>query len=83
MHRESIHEGIKYPCPHCEYQATQTGRLKIHIESVHLGIKYPCDSCEYQATELGSLNVHIKRAHMGIEMRKKEDETKEANESQN
>ena len=37
------HEGIKYPCDQCEYQATRKGNLDQHKRSVHKGIKkYTC-----------------------------------------
>ena len=32
---KSVHEGLKFPCPHCEYQATQKGNLQTHIKSSH------------------------------------------------
>ena len=31
----SKHEGIKYPCNQCDYQATQQGDLKKHIQRKH------------------------------------------------
>ena len=29
-HQKSVHDGVKYPCKHCIYQATSNGRLKEH-----------------------------------------------------
>ena len=37
----SVHDGVKYPCKHCNYEATQKGHLKEHQKSVHDGVKYP------------------------------------------
>ena len=34
-HVESIHLGIKYPCEHCSYKATNKGHLKRHFKSFH------------------------------------------------
>ena len=34
-HYRSIHEGIKYPCNQCDYQATQKDSLKGHIQLSH------------------------------------------------
>ena len=42
-HIQSKHEGIKYPCNQCDYQATKQGSLQTHIQSKHEGIKYPCN----------------------------------------
>ena len=36
QHKRSIHEGRKYPCNHCDYQAPQSGTLTRHIRSKHL-----------------------------------------------
>ena len=49
-HEQSKHEGEKYPCDLCDYQATDRGNLTRHKQSKHEGKKYPCDSCDYQAT---------------------------------
>ena len=45
---ESVHEGIKYSCEQCEYQATRKESLDKHRRSVHDWIKYPCGQFEYQ-----------------------------------
>ena len=62
-HRRSKHEGVKYPCDQCTYQATTRGSLKKHLQSVHEGIKYACPHCDYQATEKSSLKKHIQSQH--------------------
>ena len=62
-HYRSIHEGIKYPCNHCDYQATQQTHLQKHIQSVHEGIRYPCNQCDYQATQQCHLQRHIAAKH--------------------
>ena len=49
QHRRAVHEGIKYPCGQCEYQATSKRNLDQHKKSVHEGIKYPCEQCELYA----------------------------------
>jgi hypothetical protein len=46
-HKQSRHEGKKYPCDSCDYQATERGHITTHKQSKHEGKKYPCD---YQAT---------------------------------
>ena len=34
-HYRSKHEGVKYPCNQCDYQATTQGNLQRHIQSQH------------------------------------------------
>ena len=34
-HKQSMHEGVKYSCNQCEYQATNQGNLKRHKQSHH------------------------------------------------
>merc|ERR1711942_431314 len=29
-HQKSVHDGVKYPCTHCSYQATQKANVKEH-----------------------------------------------------
>ena len=53
-----VHDGIRYPCPHCDHQASARYNLKIHIECVHDVIKYPCPHCDYQTTRKGCLKTH-------------------------
>ena len=51
--QDKIHEGIKYECDQCDYQAAQQTNLKTHTMSVHEGSKYQCDLCEFKATQKG------------------------------
>ena len=39
LHYKSIHQGVKYPCSQCDYQANQLGNLKKHIIKVHDGLR--------------------------------------------
>ena len=65
-HRRSKHEGIRYPCDHCDYAATTPTGLRQHKESKHEGIRYPCDHCDYAATTATSLKQHTHTKHEGI-----------------
>ena len=60
-HKQSIHEGMRYPCGDCDYQATDYSNLIKHRNSKHLGVKYPCPYCKYQATQKAHLKTHIAR----------------------
>ena len=65
-HIQSLHDGIKYPCNQCDYQAKRLGHLREHIESKHEGIKYLCDHCNYQASQQSALRRHMKSKHGSI-----------------
>ena len=39
-HQKSIHEGQKFNCKECEYQATTKGHLVTHQKSTHEGKRY-------------------------------------------
>ena len=34
-HKASEHEGVRYPCDQCYYQAKQKGHLRSHIKKQH------------------------------------------------
>lgn len=34
-HRESVHEGIRYPCEECDHRASTTWKLRAHIKKKH------------------------------------------------
>ena len=65
-HIRSKHEGVRYPCNQCEYQATTQGSLKTHKESIHEGVKYSCNKCEFHATQKGDLKRHREAIHEGV-----------------
>ena len=68
LHKQklTIHQGVKYACDQCDYQATTQSNLTVHIKSKHEGVKYACNQCNYQATQKSSLTVHIKSIHEGV-----------------
>ena len=35
LHKETKHEGLNFPCPHCKHISSQKGDLKRHIQSKH------------------------------------------------
>ena len=63
--QQAIHEGKKYTCRECEYQATTHGGLAQHQRAIHEGKKCPCEECDYQATTKGSLAQHQCSVHEG------------------
>ena len=58
--------GIKYQCPHCDYQATAKESLTAHKQSVHFGQKHPCPDCGKHFTQKRSITSHRQAVHLGI-----------------
>ena len=65
-HIQSEHQGVKFACNHCGYQATYQGNLTKHIQSQHNGLKYVCDQCDNQYTDTNTLRKHIQSVHEGV-----------------
>ena len=38
-HKQSKHEGVRYVCNQCEYEATKQGNLTIHKQNKDEGVK--------------------------------------------
>ena len=66
-HKQSVHEGKKYPCDACDNLATQKGDLRRHKQSVHEGKKpFLCDICDYRAGRKTHLRSHKQRVHHSV-----------------
>ena len=66
IHINDIHDKVrKYPCPQCEYAATNQGSLWKHKRFVHqMGEKkWKCDKCSYASVQSGNLVNHIRHVH--------------------
>ena len=63
QHKKSVHEGVKYPCNLCDYEATEQRSLTRHKQSGHEGVKCPCNLCDYEATKQSHLTAHKKSVH--------------------
>ena len=49
-HNKSSNEGVKYPCPKCNYKTSFEKDNKKHIAIVHEGLHpFHCNQCEYKA----------------------------------
>ena len=60
------HEGTKYYCDECDYNATTKNNVRIHRESKHLGKIYYCTECSYSSNCEESVNKHRRAKHLGI-----------------
>ena len=60
--------GQNFPCPVCEYQATQKDSFVNHqksVHKVHMGQKLPCPECDYQLSLKSNLVKQKISVHIG------------------
>jgi len=50
-------------CGQCDYVATRSDNLKMHIKNKHDLVRYPCDLCDYKSTRESDLRRHKKTVH--------------------
>ena len=63
QHKRAVHEGVKYACRQCNYQATLKGDLARHNRAVHEGIKYSCRQCDQQFSWKSGIAKHQRKVH--------------------
>ena len=67
IHKEAVHDGVRYNCPQCEHPCTTRSNLRRHIEKKHdRQRQHPCDSCSYAAGNEIQLKQHMDEVHLGI-----------------
>jgi KRAB domain-containing zinc finger protein len=58
------HNGVRYPCLLCDFEATQAGALKRHVRNMHDKVKdFPCDECEKEFAQNAQLTIHHDYEH--------------------
>ena len=68
VHYQNIHEGIRWPCDKCDYQARDRESLFKHMRIEHGNhIPYKCNKCDYEAKLRSSMYGHFKRYHSHAE----------------
>ena len=60
------HEGNKYTCDYCDYQASNPSNLYQHTRALHECVKHACNQCDKQYTDKGHLKHHIRTKHEGV-----------------
>lgn len=69
-HIDSVHEGVKHKCPHCDYEATEKTKLVRHIKTVHLQVKaFKCNQCTAAYAQSTELKDHINWVHLGVKLK--------------
>ena len=65
FHMNSVHRGIRFPCPEvgCDYKATLKHTLLMHTESKHSDMRHYCDICSLSTGNTDALQIHKIRTH--------------------
>ena len=67
IHKESVHDGLKHQCPHCEREWTTRSNMKKHIESRHSGKKKQCSRCNFTTAVTANLKYHERKEHLTVQ----------------
>ena len=66
LHRQNVHEGIKYPCDECDMVFNFKGNHKRHVLVVHKNMQYQCTYCDKRFKEARGIKEHTDAVHKGI-----------------
>jgi len=59
----SIDQRRKFNCVECDYRATQSSSLKVHVLAKHRGIRFPCQVCDFTGSTKANTKVHMRNKH--------------------
>lgn len=64
-HVMSVHDKVRFPCPHCDHQSTTIYHLKRHIQCRHEGNieQISCELCNYSCRKRENLKKHFEKVH--------------------
>ena len=62
-HMKSEHEGVRYSCNECDYQAMTKGVLNKHQQRKHEGLRFLCMECGKQLYSAFTLKKHQEIRH--------------------
>ena len=68
IHMRRNHEKVRYPCSHCDFQASGVRELNRHIQEIHEGIIFECEyeDCNYKNSRKYMVKYHVQFKHEGI-----------------
>jgi len=66
-HIKSVHQGVVFSCPFCEYKTDRKDSIERHQKLMHKDMEYlySCDKCVYTSKYKESLRAHVKNNHKG------------------
>ena len=62
-HKRKVHDERRFPCSQCNYRASDSFNLKLHVSKVHLGVKDMKKQCQYCDVQTTNVERHIKIFH--------------------
>ena len=60
---QSVHEGVKFICDQCDYEATTRSHLAEHKKAQPDWVTFDCDQCDYKSSWRSKLVGHVKAVH--------------------
>ena len=66
LHKQQIHEKIRFSCKQCEKSYTSKQNLEQHMQSVHEKIKHYCVYCNSSFKKTQSYKKHLQSKHTPI-----------------
>jgi uncharacterized Zn-finger protein len=67
LHREAVHDGVRYPCLTCGKEFTQKGNMQKHVRTVHEKRQdFACPLCGKKFGEAGHMKRHREAVHDGV-----------------
>ena len=70
-HIKSVHLGNRFSCNHCNFVATTSLNVKLHLANVHNfteDFKFSCQHCDKKCVSKSGLTNHIKTMHENIKI---------------
>ena len=58
-----VHEGNKFKCNACDFEAGQRSRIEEHKKSKHESARYSCNHCKFETKVERYLRVHTQKTH--------------------
>ena len=59
----SVHEGVKFICDQCEYEATRRSHVTEHKKAQPDGLTFDCDQCDNKSSWRRMLFGHVQSLH--------------------
>ena len=76
IHKLGVHEGTKFPCVKCDYEAARKSCLRKHVKRMHeknkLSVhsddddRFQCQKCNFKTSQKPDLQLHIRAVHEGV-----------------